>query len=116
MREFLESLGLNYQRLVLSMWGALVALLLQPTLNFRQALLTFLGGVACACLAPPFIHQKVWDYPMEFENLISFLGGLSGMLVVARLYEIIKGAIQDAKIPDKWASKPPVVDDTKRDG
>lgn len=117
-REFFETLGISPGRAIIAGWGALSALLISPIERWREGLLTFSAGMACACFLPEVIKDRLWDYPKSFENPLVFLLGLTGMLLVAKAYTTAKSLIRSVRtpeLPERFRANKASVDDVESD-
>ena len=100
MRGFLESLGIEPTVIVAGLVGSVAALLLIPSLTFKQALAILVGGVGCAAYVTPLAVQiftyYFGDLSQNLENGMAFGLGVIGMNIIAGIL----------KLAQQWRHKP----------
>lgn len=100
MREFLESLGIDPTVMVAGFVGSVAALLLIPSLTFKQAVAILVGGIGCAAYMTPVAVETVeyylQDVSRNLENGIAFGLGVIGMNIIA-------GTL---KLAQRWRQRP----------
>ena len=100
MKEFLETLGIDPTVIVAGFVGSVAALLLIPSLTFKQAVAILIGGIGCAAYMTPIavevIEYYLQDVDQSLENGMAFGLGVIGMNVIAGFL----------KLAQQWRQKP----------
>ena len=97
---FFESLGVEPTVIVAGLVGSVTALLLIPSLTFKQALAVLVGGIGCAAYVTPLAVQ-IFEYYFDdlnqnLENGMAFGLGVIGMNIIAGVL----------KLAQQWRQKP----------
>jgi uncharacterized membrane protein YeaQ/YmgE (transglycosylase-associated protein family) len=96
---FFEGLGLSYKYLINGFIGALVWSLYKK-LSFLEAVRqVIIGSIVAGYITPIVAHQQA--LPIEYMAALSFIVGMTGMIIIESIYQYIKGLILRYKKGDQ---------------
>jgi len=66
--------------------GGVMRLAFVKNLTLGPAILAVLAGTLCAVVFTPMV-QSLYEFPVAFENGVSFIIGIGGMSIIGAIYD-----------------------------